>query len=113
MKRPLFLLVLLFLTFGCTRKLSVHKPMPAPIGMDEEELTRRRKAWIEISHPAPPGVDWRVIESENVRNNIVHRNRQKELQTANCREYGAKGAATTRRAVSSQPTMIRSATSSM
>jgi hypothetical protein len=93
MKRPLFLLVLLFLTFGCTRKLSVHKPMPAPIGMDEEELTRRRKAWIEISHPAPPGVDWRVIESENVRNNIVHRNRQKELreQSLSIQENFANG----------------------
>ena len=43
---------------------------PAPIGFDEEELSKMREKYFELIHTAPPGVDWKKIEAANVERNI-------------------------------------------
>jgi hypothetical protein len=88
--------IFLFLTFiSCTKndESNVSRPLPRPIGADEEELTKRRKQWIEISHRSAPGVDWREIEAANVENNIRIRNARRLVaqRTLSTQEVFANG----------------------
>ena len=86
-------IILISIIFGCAQKICIHKPMPTPIGMDEEELNERRNNWIALSHTAAPGIDWKKIEALNVQNNIQIKNNQKQIrqQTLNIQESFANG----------------------
>jgi hypothetical protein len=78
---------------GCANKLATQKPMPRPIGLDEEELIERRNKWIALSHPAPPGINWKNIEASNLQNNIQFKKRQQQIQaqTLSIQETFANG----------------------
>src|SRR5262245_60331638 len=42
-----------------------------------EEGEEAREEWLDAIHRAPPGVDWKAIEADNVRNLVATRARAK------------------------------------
>jgi hypothetical protein len=64
--------VILTTTYPGFRTPQAHPAMPKPAGtLSEEELEKRREAFMQLSHRAAPGVDWKAIEQENARNTIL------------------------------------------
>jgi hypothetical protein len=70
----------LLLFCSCQFEKSKNNVPPRPIGFDEEELSKMREKYLELSHTAPPGVEWRKIEAANVERNIRIRNKQRMLK---------------------------------
>ncbi len=79
------LIILLLLLTSCNQHpASSTKPLePRPIGFDEDEISRMREKYIELSHTAPPGTDWRRIEAANVERNIVLKKSRRLLGKTN------------------------------
>lgn len=50
-------------------------PAPTEIAseQDEEEANEARREWLERVHRAPPGLDWRALEEQNVRDLVARR----------------------------------------
>ena len=71
---PLLLLAGCLTLINCSHQ---KKPLPdipqrpAPIGFDEDQLSKIREKYFELIHTGRPGVDWRKIEASNVEHNIL------------------------------------------